>query len=797
MNARESIRQSKLGTVVIATGLLSYSVLTLEIVLTRIFSVMLSYHFVFAVVSFSMLGLGVGGMFLQKWSRWFSGIHSHINATNMALMISIAVVAIIKLPSFESTNMATLAFWVYILLATLPFFFAGLSLAGIFQEFPQHSSILYGADLLGATLGALLVVFLLNSIGAVNAALLTSFSAVIAALLLKNSKDHAQNFYFIAGSGLAAILSLVVWFGVESTVPILRNPDKDMYRMLSDAQFQARVVESRWSAFGRTDLVRSPLPPDFMTIYLDGSAGSPMYNLNAILNDPEQKARITRNFGAYFPFYFLEAEEKNNALIIGSGGGREVVISILGGVKKVIAVEVNPDIVQIVKDYASFNGGIYTNYPGVTVKLAEGRNYIRSNNEKFDLIMLAIPVTKSSRSVEGYALTESYMFTVESMRDYLNHLTPEGRLVLVAHSSTEIFRLITLALSAFEERAISQTTAMTHMYMMASGPLPTLVIKNKPFTYTEIRPRYEKIRELGFDKFFFLPHAQELVAMTNESNGAQGTLDKVLLGLSTGNLKLADLLRASPFDITPVTDDSPFFYKLRHGLPQPFGTFAFLIVVICGALLGLIMVPKTTGTTTKKQISLLAKLRNNPQLKTFLSVFFLLGMAFMLIEIALFQKLTLFLGQPILALTVLLFSLLLGSGLGSFASGLIAQRMGMAIVFSAIVVSCLTIGYALFYDNIFSVGLDAKVIAALILIPLGFAMGFPFPLSIRLMKNSGVGDSIHWMWGLNGVASVLGSALTMIIGMKMGFSYALYLGAAGYLLLAGTVFVYLCQAKAT
>ncbi len=559
--------------------------------------------------------------------------------------------------------------------------------------------------------------------------------------------------------------------------------------MLSNPLDRAEMVESRWSAFGRTDLVRSALPPDDMTIFVDGSAGSPMYNLDSIMNDPKQKEHLTTTFGAYFPFYFLSEEEKNNALIIGSGGGRDVVIALLGGVEDIIAVEVNPDIVEMVKDYGWFNGGIYTDQPRVTTVVAEGRNYIRATDKKYDLIMLAIPVTKSSRSIEGYALTESYLFTVESMHDYLDHLTPEGRIIIVAHSGPEIYRLVTLTLKAFEERNISQSDGMKHMYMMASAPLPTIIIKNKPFEHVEIEKRYEVLHQLRFDKRFFIPYAQQIVQESDKRKDFDAeprVLDQVLESLANGKMTLEQLLKGSMFDIRPITDDSPFFYKFEPGLPQPFGLFAILIVLAIGSVTGLVLIPKKQKASPVRRKSFIGKLGRYPQLKTFLVIFFSLGTAFMLIEIALFQKLTLFLGQPVLALTVLLFSLLLGGGLGSLASSLISKRMGQAAALAALTVFTLTVIYTFFHADAFNFGFNSKLIVILLLLPLGFAMGFPFPLAIRLMKESGSGDSVHIMWGVNGVASVLGSALTMIIGILAGFSYALYLGSLMYLLVAGS-----------
>lgn len=776
--------RSRFGWVALSTALISYSVLTFEIVLTRIFSVMLSYHYVFAVISFALLGLGVGGMLLKKWSGWLPRTGYHINTALLALMIAGSVISIIKLPIYDSDVLADFGFWFYILIATLPFLFAGLTLAGIFQEFAERSSLLYGADLLGATMGALSVVPLLNSFGGVNAALLTAVVAALAAVTLAWSRTHNFSFSFIATTGLASGVMALGLFGLRSDVPISKDLNKDMYRALANPLDKVEVVDSRWSAFGRTDLVRSTLDPNDMTIFVDGAAGSAMFNLDSIMNNPVRKAHLMMHYGGYFPFFFLKESEKDSALIIGAGAGRDVVVALLGGVKFITAVEVNPELVQMVKDYEQFNGGIYTTKPNVQVVVAEGRNFIRSTHAKYDLIMLAIPITKSSRSVEGYALTENYLFTVESLQDYLDHLTPEGRIVIVTHGDLEIYRLIVLALTAFEMRNVPPSEAMKHIYTIASDRMPTIVIKTQPFDSLEIEQRHALLHELGYDKgSFFVPYIRQIVLHPDERLGLDfewRMFDQILVDISTGKLTLQQLLQGAMLDIGPVTDDRPFFYKFEPGLPKPFGIFSLLTALTVGLVVGLVLLPKAKADSQLTQRYLTSKLAMHPQLKIFLLIFFCLGIGFMLIEIALFQKLMLFLGQPVLALTVLLFSILLGSGLGSLASSLFRKKVGRVVAIAALLVSILTFIYASTLDDFFNLGLDARITAALLLVPLGFVLGFPFPLSLRLMKIHALGEFVHWMWGINGVASVLGSALTMIIGILTGFSYALYVGAMLY-----------------
>ncbi|GMQ82622.1 MAG: hypothetical protein BMS9Abin05_2077 [Rhodothermia bacterium] len=774
-------RTSRFGLVALATFVISFSVLSFEVVLTRIFSVMLSYHFVFAIVSLALLGLGLGGMLLAKWKQWFSGASFHSNAALLAVSIVGSVLMIVTLPIFEHPAFANFRLWIYFFLALVPFFFAGLTFADLFRTYAARSSVLYGFDLLGATLGALAVVALLDRFGGVQAALITAAIATLGATMLAAAAGKVRRLHYIV-SLVVAVPLLVAFLGkLDVEVPITMDANKDLYRFLNSPSDSVEVVESRWSSFGRTDLVRSPLSPEQMNLFVDGAAGSAMYNLALLQQDEELRVELLGRFGEFFPFYFLNESEKDNALIIGSGGGRDVVVALLGEVKSITAVEVNPDVVELVSNYADFNGGIYTDHPNVRIVVQEGRNYLRATEEQFDLIMLALPVTKSSRSVKGYALTENYLFTVEAMDDYLDHLTPEGRLILVTHNTVELYRLVVLTLTAFKDRGVAEDEAMQYIYSIDPGSMPTLVVKNQPFDSLEAGDRHALIHFLSFDQgnYFvpFVPRTDIDPVKQLDVTDEWRMFDQVLVEISRGNLSLETLVESTVFDLRPVTDDSPFFYKFEPGLPRPFGLFAVLIVVLTGLVVGLVSFHSRYATSSHP---LLKDFAMFPLLNIFLLIFFLLGVGFMLLEIAFFQKLTLYLAQPVLALSVLLFALLLGTGLGSLCSAIATKHLSSVIIIAALLVVTLTLIYDVILPALFDSQLDPRLAATLFLLPLGFFLGFPFPLSIRLMKDHGLERFVDRMWGLNGIASVAGSALAMIIGIMSGFSTALYLGAVLY-----------------
>jgi spermidine synthase len=764
--------------------LISLSVLAFEVALTRIFSVMLSYHFVFAVVSVAMLGLGAGGLLFKRWGAALPDRSVWMGALLFSVALAVSVVLILTLPIYASEALAGVRFWVYIGLAAAPFFAAGFTISGLFQRFAGRSSLLYGADLLGAAAAAFAVVPAMNAFDPVKVVFLSAAISGGGAALL----GHPLPRRILPAAGLAILLAglfaTLILSGTSLTVPISNDPNKDMLRMVADPGAQARIVESRWSSFGRTDLVESPAYPNEMTIFVDGAAGSPMYNIDGILKSSGQKMQFQMHSGEYFPFLFLNDGEKQSALVLGPGGGRDVAIALLGGVKNVTAVEVNPDVVKLVQEYKDFNGAIYSGRPGVTALVAEGRNYVRATPRSFDVIMASIPITKSSRSVEGYALTENNLFTVEAFEDYLNHLTPNGRLIIVVHDDPEIYKLVGIAMRAFAKQGVTEREGMKRLYTVASDMMPALVIQKQPLTATTADAIHAKLHEIGFDQ-----GALYVPGIAQQTAGPLRMLDQTLLDIANGVPSGTALAKLTDFDLRPPTDDRPFFYKFERGLPRPFGAFAILIALAALVMVVLLALRRRRASGPD---TFVGALRDSPALKAHLALFFALGVGYMLVEIAFFQRLSLYISQPQLALTLLLFSLLLGGGIGSLLSSLLGRTRLRGAATVSLGVTLLVAGLAFFFADFFALGMDPRLGVVIVILPLGILMGCPFPLALRSLRTHGLERHTAMMWGVNGVASVLGSALAMIIGITWGFTGAALVGAAIYLAVA-SLFVILAH----
>ena len=785
MNSYSRDHRSKVMFICITIA--SMSLLAFEISLARLLSILLSYHYVFGISSVAMLGSGIGAFVIhyrrgslreEDLSTFYHNIVGRLSLSALSMVLTIFTVIVISRAAVG--NILLFGF-----LLSIPFIWGGMFLADIFRMFPAISGKIYFADLFGAALGCVVVVFALNQLGGFES--VTFFAAlvsVMAVILSIQNKSGKKRHLLPLGTLIIIVGLMAVSFNQHPIVeiPIGSNIDKEIYDSLH--VFNGEIIDTRWSAFGRTDLIQYKDLPHHMDIYLDGTAGTPMYQFNGDMNNPPEHIEELRDFPGYFPFQFLGEDEKERALIIGSGGGRDVLISMLGGIQKITAIEVNQNLVNIVNDYDWYNGGIYSSLEHIQIIVDEGRSYLRSHDQdNFDIIMLTLPVTNTSRSREGYALTENYLFTTDSIREYLGLLNDNGQLVVVANDDAEILRLLTLALTTFEEMGVDHQTAMQSVYILGSWPNPVFVLKNGVFSDDVMDQIYQAAMQdrNNNPQTSFFPVTEDSDRLMNP----------VLYGLATAQIQLDDMIgmvAGMGYDIRPVTDNNPFFYKLTVGLPE-----SMRLVLVAAMFLMIIMT--TILMVFERDLMGEGRLRkrrtqtSKPNPITFIAIFASLGLGYMIVEISMIQKFVFFLGKPILSLTVILFSVLLGTGVGSYLSNMIKDED----IFSwfkrgslAVPVVLLLYNYVLIpvlFHHFLGIDLVGRtVLSILLLLPLSIVMGIPFPLVIRGLNIADMGHLIPWMWGINAVSSVLGSVMAMVLAILMGFNEAIIAGAICYLI---------------
>ena len=749
--------------------IISATVICFEIIATRVSSVIFVNNYAFIVLSLAILGLGTGGIYSYYRKRndnTYTGfIFNSIIATGSSFVVFIVAVIVLKI-----TNA-----FLYFLLLFFPFFFAGIIYAQIFKIHADNSFKLYASDLGGAAIGSLVSLFVFDIFGAPNSIL------VMAVLILSLAgiffpfkiKKYLSIFYSI----LILSLTFLIVNGNSSflgKVPIGEFSEKDYYYVYPNAKQIAEITDSRWSIYGRSDLVQYSNQEMVKQLFIDGAAGSPMYAFNGNIRNPGQLlySLIVSQSNAV-PFFFLKEPEKNNMLIIGPGGGKEVLLGLFAGVNLITGVEINRDFVQIVKEHRDFNGGIYTDFPNVEIQINEGRHFIKQTPYQYDLVVIALPSTEQLQSIDNFAMSENYLLTVEALQDYLNLLTPEGRVIFTVHNKWELIRLITTSLTAFNNLGISDQEALNHFLILEQDFAPTIVITKNEFTQEQVTYTENIIKTFPKEMtpVTYLPYHWHNLKNT--------TINELLHKIQEKRIQVGQYVAENKYNISPCRDNSPYFYKIKKGVPED-----FLWLLISVAVLNIVLISQPLLGLSKKV--------ENVHIRTvllMLAVFCCIGIGFIIIEVSLFQKLVLYLGSPTTSLSVLLISLLIGMGLGSFFS----QRIFKKLRIKKILIACIAIvvtGILIFTflpmllaELLIRTLLIRALVCVLFLIPLGFFLGIPFPAAIQILKQHNFEKYIPWMYGVNGTMTVLGSVLAVIVSMIFGFSISFYLGLIFYVTL--------------
>ncbi|MCE5240537.1 hypothetical protein LLH23_18920 [bacterium] len=758
-----------------AVFLTALSVLAFEVALSRAFSVLLRFHFVFLAISLATSGLGLGGLADYLTGRWLHrtlslGAHLSLRAAALAVLYPLSVYLLFATPLAAHLT----SVWVVSGICILPFFVAGTLLSRVFAEYSQAGGTLYFADLFGAALGSFLVIGALQCFGATQVPFLCGLVAALAALALSGGVRHAPTRgvavavpVLLAGL-LVANMSLKL---VDLPIMPLRDDPaaKPLYRELGDPQIGAKIVYSEWNAFARTDVVTNARPDgttdphDDLYIYTDGEVPTNM------LWFPGKLADLGPRLESFIGFRPFDWFRPGKVLLIGPGGGLDVLLASAAGARQIVGAEINPSIPRIVRRYGDFNGHIYDR-ENVRLYVDEGRSFVRRSREQYDLIYLALTKTATTAS-NSLALVEGYIYTEEAFEDYLQHLTPDGKVAMVLQEPALLLRTMLTALDALQHQGLSREQALDSL-MVASVPegmyglgpyRHLLIVSRQPFAPQVSASLAKETVAMGFSPGYF-PGAFEPAPFSWLTQQGATTPQFVT---AWNQWQFGKQL----LNILPRTDDQPFVVDMTFRLPTQF------LGLLGGALLLAIVF----------SVAAMARQRRERGLATAVAYFALLGAGFMLVEIALIQKLVLYLGYPVLSLSVILFALLLGGGLGS----LISQRWGVARasrVAGLATIAVVAYGVLLQHGQgpivAATLGWDIRLrclVTMLLLLPLGAALGMPFPTGLRAVGSHSPGF-VPWMWGVNGLMSVVGSVGAMMIAKFWGFQTTLWCGWAVYAL---------------
>ncbi len=784
--------------------LLSAATLTFEINLTRLFSVAQFYHFAFMIVSIALLGFGASGTALAIFPGLSPGVMGKgmgrlALATGGSILAAYLFTNVLPFDSFriawDRWQAALLAF--HYLALSLPFFFSGMVVGLLLAACPATAGRIYAVNLFGSALGCILALAAPAWVGGegtvVLCVLLSSVSYLLSAFNQQTATGRSPLLepFFAAVMLLFSLTDLGLRLAGRPSLPLLElrlSPYKSLSYALQYPGSQ--LIYQRWNAFSRVDGVRSQgihslpglsyryldLPPTEDGLLIDGDDLSPILQPGA-----------NPGFAGYLPAAAaFGLRPQAETLILDPRGGLDILVALELGASRVTAVEGNPLVI-------SAAGPVYT-HPRVELVVESGRSYLRQTGRRFDIILFSLANSYHPVRSGAYSLAEDYRYTVEAFRDALSRLKPGGLLVVtrwLQSPPSEELRAFALAVTALEEAG---KDPQERIVVFRGYNTATILAKNEAINATEMRV----LREFASSRAFDLIYAPGILAdETNLYNilpepvyyqAFQALLD------TRPRRVFYDLY---PYDVRPPTDDHPFFghyfkwSQARQVLAelgktwQPFGGAGYFVILALLLLAGL----SAAGLVGLPALARWRMGRVNDPVPSHTTIaclgyFGLIGFAYLLIEIPLLQRFILYLGHPSYAMTAVLFSLLLFSGLGSRLADRCGGRIPIRLVLAALVSLLLLLPLALplLFQETLGLPLSCRLaVTGLALSPAGMLMGLPFPGGIRWMvEEKRAGSLIPWSWAVNGAASVIASVLAALLALTYGFSWVFWLGALCY-----------------
>jgi len=788
-------RDTYAGLFFVALATLMY-----EILLTRVFSVTMLYHFAFVALSLAMFGMTAGALVVYLVPRAFEGPRLRVALALAALAFPIAIVLSflteLSIPfRVHPSIVAIYAIGFTYVVVAVPFVVSGMAVCLALTGFPSQVSRLYAADLAGAALGCVLLIVVLDFSDAPTAMLWIAFLASLGSVAFARDTDSRR-------LAIAAKICAVV-LGVSAaghTVLVWRQ--FPIFRILYvKGSFEARPLYEAWNSYSRVRVNGDPdadeppqgwglsrtLPESLrvrqLQMDIDVAAGTVITGFDGDLGKVEHLRYDVTNIG-----YYVRTNPR--VLVVGAGGGRDVLSALAFGAASVTAVELNKDIIRTVNGrFGDFSGHLDRN-PRVRFVNDEARSFIARSEDRYDTIQISLIDTWAATAAGAFVLSENSLYTTEAWHTFLTHLTDEGMLSVsrwyYRDRPGEMYRTMTLAVEALKRLGV--TNPRNHIVVvrnmrLANRPetpdgVGTLLVSRRPFIPRELDTVQAVATRLGFDVMFDAREASDQTFVTLASTSST-----------------ADFLAQYPINISPPSDDSPFFFNMLR-LRQAFNlslldagkqahnmkavaTLAILLGTVTLLTVGCILLP--LWVSTKR-----GDLAGTAPLLTF---FIAIGLGFMLIETSQMQRLIIALGHPTYGLSVVLFALLLSSGLGSYlTSGVTLGPSGSAGLWRLLLLVAVLAVFGRVTPAIvrWSEPMTTIVrigVAVAILAPAGVLMGMAFPLGMKLAESS-ARRLTPWLWGLNGAASVLASVLSVCVALTWSISTAFWVGCGSYIVAA-------------
>ncbi|MGA2021935.1 MAG: hypothetical protein ABSH02_15185 [Candidatus Sulfotelmatobacter sp.] len=772
-------------TLLAGLGLTSFAALLLELALTRLFSVVLFYHFAFLAISIALLGLGAGGVFAYLLKNRLARTETRTLAARLCIDSSIVVLFALEVVLHVPVTLTVsgrnfLHLTAIYISAALPFFLTGVQFSVVFARESRRISRLYAADLGGGAVACLAVVPLLNWVGGPNTIVAAAVVMAAAGLVWAKPLSGGRR---AAGGLVVAFLLLIAANHSNRLIDVVYA--KGIFRDKAWVEF------ARWNALSRVEVDRQG---QAKAIVIDADASTYIMNCDVahwhgtawehdLMSAPPALPNVLRPRGDF--------------AIIGPGGGVDVLRAVANGSPSVTGIEINPIIANTImrERYAGYAQHLYER-PEVHIHVTDGRSYLRSTPQRFDVVQMTLVDTWASTAAGAFALSENNLYTVEAFREYFEHLKPDGMIAITRwefRQPREALRVVAVAMDALHSLGVANPAR--NFIVASQGPLdedgiPVVVLAKK----TAFTPQEEAAVRAHFKQYDEL----DPIYLPSQAEAGQHNPFADLIA-SNDPYRFA---RSYAYNVAPVSDNAPFFFftlkagqilgpeGIRNGIDWKvnLGVLVLLLVLIISlvAVLGFLILPLALQTGRQSPLPLL--------------YFVAVGLGYILVEIAFIQRFVLFLGHPTYALTVVIFLLMLSSGAGSLFSRRWLPRtelawMPLLLVIVALIANLFVLPRAL--PAWVGLGFGYRLaICGMLLIPLGFVMGMPFPTGLRALAGSvpdisvgaaavgaaGEDNAVEWAWAMNAAASVLGSVLAMVIAIQFGLTVTLACGVGAYVL---------------
>ena len=789
--------------VFIGVFFVSVATLHLELLHTRLLSFSLWYSVVYAVITLALLGFGISGAVLASFPRLReSGTRSKLALFSLGFSLStivgLAIVVRVPFDCFATSTLQLLKLSLFFLLLTLPYCFAGGVVALALTSFKGETNRLYFANMVGSGAGCLAFVLAIGPLGGERSVFVVAVLAALAGLAFSLAGNRILQ---VALVGAAVLLGAAGFLAPAKIISLKTDPNKALSRWTNPQEYpDARIEYTGWSPLSRVDVVHSPsgmvwrmhdgTELSFKVVTTDGDATTTMFSGFS----EDQIKRYKKDPRAYQNFRTLAyvAKRSPKVLLIGVGGGVDAVQAVLNGASRITAVDINPIIMHLaLTEYAAYNKRLF-HRPEFTSVVSEGRSYVRRSAEKFDIIHMHGVDTFAALSSGAYVLAEYYLYTVEAFLDYFDHLEPDGLLSITRFAfdyPRESLKLCATAATALQKIGVKDVGNHIYVVKDISLPFATLLCKKEPFSAEEQRLYDDLFGKTPF-RLMYKPGMG-----TDEAGMAVGPdryYERLISSVRDGTFDA--FWKEYKYDIQPPVDDRPFFFKYYKwnllgslmtdrtgcaGAEGPLGLFILTSLIVTTFVSTLILILAPLWKFTRAGLKV-------PRAFRFITYFVCLGLGYMFVEIAFLQKFVLFLGHPIYSIAVILFVMLIFSGIGSLLAGRLEVSRRTIINTAILAITGFILIYAVTLHHIFNAFLGHHIaarslISVLLVAPLALCMGMPFPTGLRA-----AGDAhpalIPWAFGVNGSASVLSSILAVVFAMGGGFSFVFILSIAIYVI---------------